>query len=226
MSSTEPARKLDVLGVTEPGSNRKLYNHVMLPGENVLMEFKAFRDVAVFTDKKIIAVNVQGLTGTKVEVLVLPYSKMTAYAVESAGGFDLDAELKVWSSGIGLVEFEFVRGEVDVRALATILSRVVGVSESKQPPVASSAPTTSPTPPPSPPPAPPVEASVVTPIPVPHVSESEQSPCPACGAMGEKNRKFCAKCGASMDGKRICKACGEAAEEGQNFCRKCGTAID
>lgn len=224
MSSTEPARKLDVLGVTEPGSNRKLYNHVMLPGENVLMEFKAFRDVAVFTDKKIIAVNVQGLTGTKVEVLVLPYSKMTAYAVESAGGFDLDAELKVWSSGIGLVEFEFVRGQVDVRALATILSRVVGVSESKQPTVASNAPTTS-TPPPSPPPVPPVEASVVAPIPVPPVSESEQSPCPACGAMGEKERKFCAKCGASMEEKRICKACGEVAEEGQNFCRKCGTAI-
>lgn len=220
MSSTEPARKLDVLGVVQPESNRKMYDHVMLPGEKVLMEFKAFRDVAAFTDKKIIAVNVQGLTGTKVEVLVLPYSKMTAYAVESAGGFDLDAELKVWSSGIGLVEFEFVRGQVDVRALATILSRVVGVSESKQPPVASNAPTTS-----TPPPVPPVEASVVTPIPVPPVSESEQSPCPACGAMGEKERKFCAKCGASMEGKRICKACGEVAEEGQNFCRKCGTAI-
>ena len=147
------------------------------------MEFKAFRDVAVFTDKKIIAVNVQGLTGTKVEVLVLPYSKMTAYAVESAGGFDLDAELKVWSSGIGLVEFEFVRGQVDVRALATLLSRVVGVSESKSIPaqkVASTLP-------------------VPKPVPVePVLPQSPQRKCSACGTEANAEQRFCRQCGAAL----------------------------
>lgn len=225
MSSTEAARKFDLLSEVQVRSNINMYGHVLLPGENVLKEFKAFRDVAVLTDKKIIAVNVQGLTGTKVEVCVLPYSKMTAFAVESAGGFDLDAEMKVWSSGIGLVEFEFVRGEVDVRELAKILSQRVGVSESKSPIIQNSVPMEA------------ASAVASAPVPVAPVRETppeventttemNKSSCPVCGAMVEEGNQFCSKCGASVNGKRICKACGEAAEEGQNFCRKCGTAIE
>ena len=156
---------------------------------------------------------------------MLPYSKMTAFAVESAGGFDLDAEMKVWSSGIGLVEFEFVRGEVDVRELAKILSQRVGVSESKSPIIQNSVPMEA------------ASAVASAPVPVAPVRETppeventttemNKSSCPVCGAMVEEGNQFCSKCGASVNGKRICKACGEAAEEGQNFCRKCGTAIE
>ena len=225
MSSTEAARKFDLLKEVQVKSNINMYGHVLLPGENVLMEFKAFRDVAVLTDKKIIAVNVQGLTGTKVEVCVLPYSKMTAFAVESAGGFDLDAEMKVWSSGIGLVEFEFVRGEVDVRELAKILSQRVGVSESKPTitPRNATMETTSKEAAAPVPVAPvkdaPPEAKITT-------TEMNKCSCPTCGAVVEQGNQFCSKCGTSIEKKRICKACGEAAEEGQNFCRKCGTAIE
>lgn len=122
----EETRKFATLSATEPQANIDVYGHVLGNGEQVLMEFKSFRDVCVITDRKIIAVNVQGLTGKKKEVLVLPYSKMTAYAVESSGTFDLDAELKVWSSGIGLVSFEFVKGTVDIRQIAHVLADYIG----------------------------------------------------------------------------------------------------
>ncbi|MCR5176872.1 MAG: PH domain-containing protein [Anaerovibrio sp.] len=194
MSSTVAARRLDTLGMTEPRSNLSMYEHVLLPEETVLMEFKAFRDVAVFTNKKIIAVNVQGLTGSKVEVLVLPYSKMTAYAVESAGGFDLDAELKLWSSGIGLVELEFVRGQVDVKALGTLMSKVVGVPENMQPDISGAVMSqgnvlnTGAQPAANQNPAPAAASNVQA----PHV-------CKNCGAPVSEGHKFCIKCGTPVN---------------------------
>ncbi len=87
------------------------------------MEFKSIRDLCIITDRKIIAINVQGLTGRKKEILVLPFSKMTAFAVESSGTLDTDAELVLWSSGIGKTELEFLRGTADVRNIARLLAQ-------------------------------------------------------------------------------------------------------
>lgn len=120
------ALELTNLTAAAPGANRALYGHVLVPGETILMEFKALRDVCVITDRKIIAVSVQGLTGKKKEVLVLPFSKMSAYATESSGAFDMDAELTVWSSGIGKVGFSFIRGTVDIREITRIMAERIG----------------------------------------------------------------------------------------------------
>lgn len=76
------------------------------------------------TTNKIIAIDVQGLTGKKKEFLVVPYSKITAYSVESAGSWDLDAECKIWSSGIGRVEFEFTKG-TDIREIAAFFANKI-----------------------------------------------------------------------------------------------------
>ncbi len=67
----------------------------------------------VFTDKRIIAVNVQGITGKKKDFTTLPYSKISAYSVETAGTFDLDSELDLYYSGVGRVRFEF-KGSSDI----------------------------------------------------------------------------------------------------------------
>lgn len=78
------------------------------PGEEIIQSFRGIRDGVVFTNKRIFAINVQGITGKKKDFTSLPYSKIQAYSVETAGVLDLDSELELWFSGMGKVKFEFV----------------------------------------------------------------------------------------------------------------------
>ncbi len=80
---------------------------MFIPGEEIVSTYKTVRDGVVFTNKRIISINVQGLTGTKKDFTSLPYSKISAYSVETAGTLDLDCELEMWFSGLGRVKFEF-----------------------------------------------------------------------------------------------------------------------
>lgn len=81
---------------------------MLVPGESIIGTYKAMRDGVVFTSHRIFVVNVQGLTGKKVDYTSLPYSKIQAYSVETAGVIDLDSELELWFSGLGKVKLEFV----------------------------------------------------------------------------------------------------------------------
>lgn len=80
---------------------------LLVPGEQVLSSYTAIRDYVVFTDKRVISVNVQGLTGKKKDYTSLIYNKISAFSVETAGVFDLDSELEIYLSGLGKVRFEF-----------------------------------------------------------------------------------------------------------------------
>ena len=86
---------------------RKLVNPMLVEGEIILSVYQAMRDGVVFTNKRIITINVQGITGTKKDFTSLPYSKVQVYSVETAGLLDLDSELELWFSGVGRVKFEF-----------------------------------------------------------------------------------------------------------------------
>lgn len=97
---------------------------LLLEGEQRLGAFKGMRDYVVFTDKRIIAVNVQGLTGKKKDFTSLPFSKVVAFSTETAGTFDLDAELDLWFSGLGKVRFEF-SGSTDVARLNRLVAGYV-----------------------------------------------------------------------------------------------------
>ena len=81
---------------------------MFVPGEEVLGTYQTIRDGVVFTNKRIITINIQGITGKKKDFTSLPYSKIQAYSVESAGTFDLDSELDLWFSGLGKIRLEFV----------------------------------------------------------------------------------------------------------------------
>ncbi len=94
---------------------------LLIPGEQLHFAFKTIRDFVVFTDKRLIAVNVQGLTGRKRDFTSLPYSKIQAFSVETAGTFDLDAELDLWFSGLGKVRLEF-KGNSDIRQLGQMIA--------------------------------------------------------------------------------------------------------
>ena len=79
---------------------RANYERLFCDDEVVLAGFKIVRDTIIFTDRRLILEDVQGITGKKREYLSIPYSKISAFAVESAGHFDMDAELKIWVSGL------------------------------------------------------------------------------------------------------------------------------
>lgn len=78
------------------------------------------RDSVVFTNKRLITINVQGLTGKKRDYSSLPYSKVQAWSIETAGRFDLDAELELWFSGLGRVRLDF-KGQVDIQAIGQLI---------------------------------------------------------------------------------------------------------
>lgn len=80
---------------------------LLINGEQVIGAYKAMRDYCVFTDKRVISVNVQGVTGKKKDFTSLPYSKVSAYSIETAGVLDMDSELEMYFSGLGKVKFEF-----------------------------------------------------------------------------------------------------------------------
>ena len=72
---------------------------ILVEGEQVHKAFKLIRDMFIFTERRLILVDKQGVTGKKVEYHSLPYKTITHFSVETAGHFDLDAELKIWISG-------------------------------------------------------------------------------------------------------------------------------
>ena len=104
--------------------NEKHITPLLVPGEEFIAEYTALRDYVVFTTKRIIAVNVQGLTGSKKDFTSLPYSKIQAFSVETAGTFDLDAELELYFSGLGKVKFEF-SGNNDVVEIGKLIGEKI-----------------------------------------------------------------------------------------------------
>lgn len=96
----------------------------LVEDEQIVFTFKGIRDGVVFTDKRIIAVNSQGLTGTKKDFTSLPYRKVQAFSVETAGVVDLDSELILWFSGLGMVRFEFLRNK-SIHETCKIISEYV-----------------------------------------------------------------------------------------------------
>ncbi|WP_047864060.1 PH domain-containing protein [Rubrobacter aplysinae] len=83
----------------EPERIEGEFERVMAPGERIEKAYLLIRDLFVFTNKRLILVDKQGMTGNKVEYHSLPYRNITHFSVETAGHFDLDAELKIWISG-------------------------------------------------------------------------------------------------------------------------------
>lgn len=105
---------------------------ILLPGERIVAAFKTKRDSYVFTEKRVLFEDVQGLTGKKRSVMSVPYEKISAYSVETAGLFDTDGELRIYVSGFpgngkdgpGVIKKE-VRDNVDVYLLHQIISEQI-----------------------------------------------------------------------------------------------------
>ena len=96
----------------------------LIDGETIIATYQGIRDGVVFTDKRIFVINVQGITGKKTSTTSLPYSKIQAFSVETAGVIDLDSELELWFSGLGKIKLEFV-STVNINEICKIISERV-----------------------------------------------------------------------------------------------------
>jgi hypothetical protein len=90
-----------ILGNSSEVSVEKLlekYGRLLVEGEQIEIGFKLFRDTFMFTNKRLVLIDVQGISGSKAEYKSLPYKNISRFSLETAGTFDLDAELKIWIS--------------------------------------------------------------------------------------------------------------------------------
>ncbi|MFI3246729.1 MAG: PH domain-containing protein [Ferrimonas sp.] len=100
---------------------RPAFHQFLIDGETIFAAFKTIRDQLVFTNYRVIAANVQGITGSKVDYTSLPYNRIQAFSVESSGTLDLDAEIQLYLSELGKVSFE-IRGSFDVIRFNRLIS--------------------------------------------------------------------------------------------------------
>ncbi|WP_444883024.1 PH domain-containing protein [Microbulbifer sp. PSTR4-B] len=118
---SSPIFKLKPIDISEA---RDDFNKFLIESESIFAGFKTIRDQVVFTNKRIIAANVQGITGSKVDYTSLPYSKIQAFSVESSGTLDLDCEIVVYLSEVGKVKFE-IKGSFDLIQFNQYISKYV-----------------------------------------------------------------------------------------------------
>ena len=105
----------------------KNLEQILAEDERVERAFKLVRDLLIFTNHRLILVDRQGVTGKKTIYHSVPYRAITSFAVETAGHFDIEADLKIWIIGTPEpIQRTFARGgsilEVQ-KALATYVGR-------------------------------------------------------------------------------------------------------
>jgi hypothetical protein len=86
-------------GAVDQNTLVKQFGQLLIDGEEIEIGFKLVRDTFIFTTKRLILVNIQGLTGNKVEYQSISYKSISRFSVETAGTFELDAELRIWIRG-------------------------------------------------------------------------------------------------------------------------------
>lgn len=109
---------------TKGFTNESTVSPLFVSGEEFIGEYQAIRDYVIFTNKRIISVNVQGITGKKKDFTTLPYSKIQLFSVETSGVLDLDSELELYFSGAGKIKFEFT-GTSDIIEIERVIAQHV-----------------------------------------------------------------------------------------------------
>jgi hypothetical protein len=88
------------------------FEPILIEGEVIVKSFKLIRDMFVFTNKRLILVDKQGLTGSKVDFMTIPYRSIDYFSKRSASLLDLDAEILIWIKGANApIQKEFRKGE-------------------------------------------------------------------------------------------------------------------
>lgn len=96
---------------------------MFVPGEQAYAAYRTIRDVAVFTNKRLIVRDIQGITGKKIETYSLPWSSVLLWSIENAGKIDLNAEVELWTR-IGHFKINLKRG-ADIEKIDKLISSFV-----------------------------------------------------------------------------------------------------
>lgn len=100
-------------GEIDVKSIEKDFEQILCDSETIERAYKVIRDLIVFTNRRLIVVDKQGVTGKKQEFHSIPYRSISHFSVETKGHFDMDAELKIWVSGVTKpIEKEFKKDGV------------------------------------------------------------------------------------------------------------------
>ena len=97
---------------------------ILVDSEVVQLAYSHVRDKVWFTNKRIIALDVQGITGSKKEYRSFPYSNISSFSIETAGTFDGDSDFRIWVSGVGVFEIKF-RKKIDIKKIGRFLSNKI-----------------------------------------------------------------------------------------------------
>ena len=95
---------------------------ILCSNEEIGYAFTSMRDKLIFTNKRLISVNVQGITGREVDYTSIPYSRIQTFSIETSGTFDISSKLEITICGLGSVIFE-LSSQTDIRALGQYLSQ-------------------------------------------------------------------------------------------------------
>lgn len=98
------------------------YEKILAGNEKIEKAYKLVRDLFIFTDKRLILVDKQGVTGRKTEYHSIPYRSITHFSIETAGHFDLEAELKIWISSTDLPIQKQFNSSLDIYELQQVLA--------------------------------------------------------------------------------------------------------
>ena len=101
------------------------FAQILAPGERVEHAYQLIRDMFVFTDKRLVFVNKQGITGSKLEYMSIPYGRINRFSIETAGHFDLEAELKLWITGESLPLKLTFNKRLSIYEVQTVLAQYV-----------------------------------------------------------------------------------------------------
>lgn len=104
---------------------KEKYGHLLAEGETFEHAYKLIRDMFLFTNRRLVLVDVQGITGKKIEFHSIPYRSITHFAIETAGVMDLDAELKIWLSGHHEPIEKTFNKQLNIYALQSLLAAYV-----------------------------------------------------------------------------------------------------
>ncbi|QWU17524.1 PH domain-containing protein [Paenibacillus sophorae] len=104
---------------------RKEYGKILAPGEQIERAYRLIRDMFIFTDKRLILIDKQGMTGKKIAYHSIPYKSITHYSVETAGHFDLDAELCLFVSGSTMPLKKTFNKSVKIYEVQAVLSQYI-----------------------------------------------------------------------------------------------------
>lgn len=99
----------------------KVVADLLIPGEIVIDSYASVRDRLIFTNKRIISVNIQGMTGMKKDFTSIPYKHIQTFSIETAGLMDLDGELQIYVSSIGMITFQLMSGN-NIKGLCAAIS--------------------------------------------------------------------------------------------------------